>query len=81
MLIIRAYETTDFLVVLCECETSSVVLRKEHKLQMSENKLLRKIFASMKDEINCHFKILHNEELMIYTGHLVLLTNIKEQSP
>jgi hypothetical protein len=41
---------------------------------MSENKVLRKILESKKDEVNEQFLILSDE---IYTGHLLLLTGLK----
>lgn len=36
---------------------------KGHKIQATENKVLRKISALKKDEESEHFRILHNEEL------------------
>jgi hypothetical protein len=38
-------------VVLYGCETSSVILRDEHRLRAFENRLLRKIFVPKRDEV------------------------------
>jgi hypothetical protein len=38
-------------------------LKEKHKLQVSEKKVLRKIFEPMKAEETGEFSILHNEEL------------------
>jgi hypothetical protein len=55
------------------CETWSLTLMEENKLQVSENKLLRKIYKPIKDEVSRHFRILHNEELCALDKSLVLL--------
>jgi hypothetical protein len=38
-----------------------ISLREAHKLQVFENKVLRKIFGPMKDEVSREYRILHNE--------------------
>jgi len=38
------------LVVLCGCETWSLILREERRLRMFENKMLRRILGSKRDE-------------------------------
>jgi len=38
-------------------------LRKERKLRVFENMLLRRIFGHRKDEVTGDWRILHNEEL------------------
>ena len=45
------------------CETQPLTLRKEHRLSMFENKVLRKIFGAKKDEITGEWRKLHNAEL------------------
>jgi hypothetical protein len=47
---------------LYKCEISSLTLRKEHKLEMFENNVLRKIFGSKKQEVTGKFRILHNRK-------------------
>jgi hypothetical protein len=38
-------------VVLCGCETWSFTLRGERKLRVFENRVLRRIFGPMRDEV------------------------------
>jgi hypothetical protein len=45
------------------CETWSVTLREEHRLRVFENRVLRGIFGSERDEVTGEWRILHNEEL------------------
>ena len=48
---IKTYKTIILLVVLYGCETWSLSLREEHMLRMFENKVVRKIFGTKRDEI------------------------------
>jgi hypothetical protein len=50
-------------VVLYGCETWSLTLREECKQRVFENRVLRKIFGLMRDEVTGEWKKLHNEEL------------------
>ena len=52
-------------VVLYGCETWSLTLREERRLRVSENRGLRGIFVSVKDEVNGEWRKLHNEELNV----------------
>ena len=49
-------------VVLYGCETRSLTLREESRLRVFENRILRRIFGSKRDE-NGEWRGLHNEEL------------------
>ena len=40
-----------FCLLLCEGEACSLILREEHRLSMFENRVLRKIFESIWDEV------------------------------
>jgi hypothetical protein len=51
------------LPVLYGYETSSVTLREEHKLRVFENRVLRRILGSKRDEVTEGLRKLHNEEL------------------
>jgi len=51
------------LVVLYGCETWSLTLRGERKLGVFENRVLRRIFGSKRDEVTGEWRKLHNEEL------------------
>ena len=51
------------LVVLHGCETWSLTWREERRLRVSENRVLRRIFGSKRDEVTGEWGKLHNEEL------------------
>jgi hypothetical protein len=50
-------------MVLYGCETWSLTLREEHRLRVFENRVLRRIFGSKRDEVTGERRKLHNEEL------------------
>jgi hypothetical protein len=50
-------------VVLYGCETWSLTLREERRLRVSENRVLRRIFGTKRDEVTREWRKLHNEEL------------------
>jgi len=50
-------------VVLYECETWSLTIRKERRLRVFENRVLRRIFWPGSDEVIQEWRKLHNEEL------------------
>jgi hypothetical protein len=58
---LKIYKTLILPVVLYGCETWSLILREEHRLRISENRVLR-IFGSKRDEEESLRK-LHNDEL------------------
>ena len=60
---IKAYKTIRLPVVLYGCETWSLTLKEEHRLRVSENKVLMKIFWAKRDEITGAWRKLHNAEL------------------
>jgi hypothetical protein len=60
---IKIYKTIIVPVVLYGCETWSLTLREEHRLRMSENRVLRTIFGPKRDEVTKGLIKLHNEEL------------------
>ena len=60
---VKTYKTIILPVVLYGCETWSLILREEHRLRVFENKVLRKIFGTKKDEITGEWRKLHNAEL------------------
>jgi hypothetical protein len=45
------------------CETWSLTLREEHRQRVFENRVLRRIFGSKRDEVTGKWRRLHNEEL------------------
>ena len=50
-------------VVLYGCETWSLTLREERRLRVFENRVLRRIFGSERDEVTGEWRKLHKEEL------------------
>ena len=59
----KIYRTIIFPFVLYECETWSLILRKERRLRVFENRVLRRICGPMRDEVTGEWRKLHNEEL------------------
>jgi hypothetical protein len=60
---VRIYKPIILPVVLYGCETWSLTLRKEHKLRVFENRVLRRIFGPKRDGVTGGWRKLHNEEL------------------
>ena len=60
---VKTYKTIILPVVLYGCETWSLTLRGEQRLRVFENKVLKKIFGSKRDEITGEGRKLHNAEL------------------
>ena len=58
---IKTYKTIILPVVLCGCETWSLILREESRLRVFANRILRRIFGPKRDE-NGEWRKLHNEE-------------------
>ena len=66
---IKIYRTIILPVVLCGCETWSLILREERKLRVFEDMVLRRIFGPRRDEITGELRRLRNEELNdLYTS-------------
>jgi len=60
---IKIYRTIILPVALYECETWSLTLRKECRLRVFENRVLRRIFVPKRSEVIGKWRKLHNEEL------------------
>jgi hypothetical protein len=58
---IKIYKTVIFPVVLYGCETWSLTLGEEHRLRVFENRVLRRIFGSEREE-GRSWRKLHNDE-------------------
>ena len=50
-------------VVLYGCETWSLTMKKERRLRVFENRVLRTIFGPKRDEVTGEWRQLHIEEL------------------
>jgi hypothetical protein len=62
---VTIYKTIILPVVLCGCETWSLTLRDKHRLRVFENRVLRRIFGPMRDEVTGEWRKFHGEELHI----------------
>jgi len=61
---IKNHRTIILPAVLYGCETWSLTLREVRRLGVFENRVLRRIFGSKRDEITGERRKLHNEELI-----------------
>jgi hypothetical protein len=59
---IKMNKTVILPLLLHGCETWFLILREEHRLRVSENKMLRKIFGPKREE-DGSWKTLHSDEL------------------
>jgi hypothetical protein len=59
---IKIYRTIILFVVLCGCETWSLTHRKECRLRVFENRVLRRILEAKRDEVTGEWRRLHNKE-------------------
>jgi hypothetical protein len=50
-------------VVLYGCETWSPTLKKERRLKVFQNRVLRRIFGPKSNEVTGEWRKLHNDEL------------------
>ncbi|KAJ4435647.1 hypothetical protein ANN_18263 [Periplaneta americana] len=76
---VRIYKTVILPVVLYGCETWTLTLRKEQRLRMFENKVLRKIFGAKRDEVTGEWRKLHNTELHALYSSPDIIRNIKSR--
>jgi hypothetical protein len=60
---IKIYRSIILPVVLYGCETWSLSLREEHRPTVFENRVLRRIFGSKREEVTGEWRRLHNEKL------------------
>jgi hypothetical protein len=47
-------------VVLCGCETWSLALNEEHRLRVSDNRVLRRMFGPQSEKVAGGWKIFNN---------------------
>jgi hypothetical protein len=69
---IKIYKTVILPVVLFGCETWSRTLREEHRLRVSENRVLRRIFGPKREE-DGSWRKLHNDEFIACILHRIML--------
>jgi len=66
-------------VVLYGCEIWSLTLREESRPRVFENKVLRRIFGSKRNEVTGEWRKLHNEELNYLYSSLNIIIVIKSR--
>ena len=76
---INIYGTIILPAVLYGCETWSITLREERRITAFENRVLRKIFGPMRDEVTGKLRKLHNEELNDLNSSLNIIWVIKSR--
>jgi len=57
---IKIYITIILPVVMCGCETWSLILREERRLRVFENRGLRRIFKPKRGEVTRDWRRLHD---------------------
>ena len=60
---IKIYRSIILSVVLYGCETWSLTLREESKLRVFENRVLRRVFGTKRNEVTGEWRKLHNDLL------------------
>jgi hypothetical protein len=60
---IKIYKTIILPVVLYGCKTWPLTLMEEHRLKVSENRVLQRIFGPRREEVVGGWRRLHSEEL------------------
>jgi hypothetical protein len=76
---VKIYKTAILPVVLYGCETWSVTLQEEHRLKVFENRVLRRIFVTKRDEVTGEWRKFHSEKLHILYSSPNIITQIKSR--
>jgi hypothetical protein len=79
ILIVKIHKTIILPVVLYGCETWSLTLREEHRVRVSENKVLWRIFGPKRDEVTGEWRKLHNEELHNFYSSPDIIRQVKSR--
>ncbi|KAJ4449247.1 hypothetical protein ANN_00644 [Periplaneta americana] len=73
----RIYETVILPFVLYGFETWTLTLREKQRLRVFENKVIRKIFGTKRDEVTGEWRKLYNAELHALFSSPDIIRNIK----
>jgi len=69
----KIYRTVILPLVLCGCEIWSLILREERRLRVCENRVLRRIFGTRRNEVTGEWRNYVMRNLMICTLHPIFL--------
>jgi len=69
---IKIYRTIILPVVLYGCETWSLTLREERRVRGFENRVLRRVFGSKRDELTGNVENYVTKNLRIFTPYPIL---------
>ena len=69
---IKIYRTIIRPVVLYECETWSLTFREERRLRIFENRVLKRVFGSKRDEVTWEWRNYIMRSLGIFTSYPIL---------
>jgi hypothetical protein len=73
---VKIHKTMSLLVVY-GCETLYITLTEEHRLQVFENRVLRRIFGPKSDEVTGELRKLHSPELHTLYASTNIIRQIK----
>jgi hypothetical protein len=76
---VKIYKTIILPVVLYGCETWSHALREEHRLRVFDNRVLRRIFGPMRNEVAGEWRKFHNEELHNFYSSPDMIRQVKSR--
>jgi hypothetical protein len=76
---VKIHKTIILPAVLYGCETWSLTLKKEHRLRVFENRVLRRIFGTKRDEVMEEWRKLHNAELYYLNSSPDIIRQIKSR--
>jgi hypothetical protein len=76
---VKIHKTIILPVVLYGCETWSLTLREEQRLRVFENRVLRRIFGSKRDEVMGEWRKLHSEELHNLYSYPDIIRQVKSR--
>ena len=76
---LKIYKTVVLPVIFYGCETWTLTLREEKRLQVFENKVLRKIFGPKSEEQTGEWRRLHNGELRDLHGKPDIMRIVKSR--
>ena len=69
---IKIYRTIILPVVLYGCETWSLILREECRLRVFENRVLRRVFGTKRDEVTGNGENYIMKSLVVCTPYRIL---------